>query len=865
MHGTLLHHGYTTGRFLWVAVTVALGLTLGHQATAARECARETPLPAEVHLIVPGAEVPEALARFAGVWSGASDSRRSADSLCHTLVVEEVLANGYARLLYSYSSSAYWHMPTTLNSRLPGFLRTTGRIVDGELRAHVPLPGRRLEVTYRLAGDTLEGTLDRAALAVRVRMTRVAELRQVGCAPSPTSPTLGVRDRLTATELQTAEAVGTRLLHNAYFMPMGQTAPALHSFQGRVTVQASSMARGRYGCPGPAETLPGFTVAFFTHGEHLVPVERDILDPPGIIFSPGRVWSESGDGGLSRASFPFVLTSEYTNETHNGLATFLYDDTRVSALRFQVVQENAAWAQYDGWGQAPMTYTPGPLAHAEVVRAQFTAELQQQTPIQPWSALPHAAGLSWLERFDGDAAPTDISANGLIMDGVLYLRGCETRAGPYPYCRHLRHGVHSVTKSLGAAIALLRLAQTYGDQVLALQIRDYVTVTATHNGWEQVTFGDALNMATGIGNQAPQRQPNRPFADENTPQIVQWHTAQTARAKLGISFAAGQYPWGPGAVLRYNRTHTFVLAAAMDSFLKRQVGAHTQLWDMVVAEVFRQLGIVHAPMMHTQEAEGRRGIPLLSIGLYPTIDDVAKLTTLLQHGGQHQGQQLLSATPLAEVFSPTTARGLPSGHTNRFGEGRYHLSFWSVPYRTATGCFFQIPYMLGAGGNLVVLLPNGLSAFRFADGHDYNVDTMVLAGEALRPFPCPAGSPEHPLPVRTPLTASALRAEMPGHTFYGSPVTIFPAYSGGRRTIFVSADGRLYGTFTGEAATRPEDDIGRWRITPEGQWCRTWHVWEHRRERCYTVYREDERFELATHDCFDTEVYTRMPGNPEGY
>jgi hypothetical protein len=58
MDRTLLHHRHTTGCSLWVVITVALGLALGHQATAARECARETPLPAEVPLIAPGAEVP---------------------------------------------------------------------------------------------------------------------------------------------------------------------------------------------------------------------------------------------------------------------------------------------------------------------------------------------------------------------------------------------------------------------------------------------------------------------------------------------------------------------------------------------------------------------------------------------------------------------------------------------------------------------------------------------------------------------------------------------------------------------------------------------------------------------------------------
>ena len=195
---------------------------------------------------------------------------------------------------------------------------------------------------------------------------------------------------------------------------------------------------------------------------------------------------------------------------------------------------------------APDLY-PGSHRARGAVRAQFAAELQQQTPIRPWSALPVASGAPWLERFDGDAAPDDISASGVIVDGVLYLRGCETRAGPYPYCRHMRHGVFSVTKSLGAAVALLRLAQTYGDQVFELKIKDYVTVTAAHDGWERVTFGDALNMATGIGDNAPQREPNQPFADDitpNRPPIVQWHGPGRPSDKLDVSFCLWQVPVG---------------------------------------------------------------------------------------------------------------------------------------------------------------------------------------------------------------------------------------------------------------------------------------------------------------------------------
>ena len=396
---------------------------------------------------------------------------------------------------------------------------------------------------------------------------------------------------------------------------------------------------------------------------------------------------------------------------------------------------------------------------------------------------------------------------------------------------------------------MLRLAQTYGDAVLALKIKDYVTVTAAHDGWETVTFGDTLNMATGIGDLAPQRQPNDPLADENKPKMSAWMGTRTAREKLDGSFSYGKYPWGAGEVLRYNSTQTFVLAAAMDSFLKRQAGPTAHLWDMVVAEVFQPIGVFHAPMMHTQETDGGRGIPHLLHGLYPTIDDVAKLTTLLQNGGQHQGQQLLHAATLARALYKTAAMGLPTGGQNRFGEARYHLSFWSVPYRTANGCFLQIPYMAGFGGNLVVLLPNGISAFRFADGNNFDVESMVLAGAALRPFPCATGSEEKPPPhQRQPLTASELHTEFPDNTFYTGPVHMFPA-----------SGGVLYGT-------RKDDlDVGTWRITPDGHYCRQWHVWDGQRQRCYTVFREGERFELYVQERWGKVVLRRVPGNPEGY
>jgi hypothetical protein len=329
MNRPMSQHEITRGRYLWPVITVALGLALSTPVAGAKECQRETPLPADVRLIAPGPQVPETMARFAGVWTGEWEQT---GGLCQTLVVEEVFANGYARVIHSHGISPDL-AAVDPNARLPEFGRVTGRIIDGTLRFHEPIP-ERPEFAYRVADETLEGTFQGKG---HVRLTRVADVDQVGCGQQvgglpPAPPAAGRRDRLTAAELLATDA-GTGPIHNAYFLPVGQAAPAIHGFKGILTVQAPTMFLGRYGCAGLAEIVSGFSVAFFTQGEHLVPVVRDIVSPPGIILSPGRVWSEPGDRGMSRAFFPFVPT----NLSRNGLATFLYDDTRVSALRIQVV------------------------------------------------------------------------------------------------------------------------------------------------------------------------------------------------------------------------------------------------------------------------------------------------------------------------------------------------------------------------------------------------------------------------------------------------------------------------------------------------------------------------------------------------
>ena len=248
-----------------------------------------------------------------------------------------------------------------------------------------------------------------------------------------------------------------------------------------------------------------------------------------------------------------------------------------------------------------------------------------------------------------------------------------------------------------------------------------------------------------------------------------------------------------------------------------------------------------------------------------TIDDLAKLTTLLQHGGQHQGQQLLSAAKLAEALYKTEAMGLPSGEKNRFGEGTLSpVVLVSALSHRAPGASSRSPIWSGRGQSRHAPAQRHLDLpdrrwVRLRPGQRW-----CWRGRPSDPSPVRRGLRSTPPPVRQPLTASALRAEMPGHTFYRDPVNIFPASLAGaapclwRPTACCTA--RSHGSLTART-----DDVGRWRITPEGQFCRTWHVWDGRRERCFAVYREGESFELAVQDRFGKEVYRRLPGNPEGY
>jgi len=203
--------------------------------------------------------------------------------------------------------------------------------------------------------------------------------------------------------------------------------------------------------------------------------------------------------------------------------------------------------------------------------------------------------------------------------------------------------------------------------------------------------------------------------------------------KLDELFKIANYPWGPGEVARYRDRDIFVAAAALDNLYRSKEGDDADLWQMMLDEVFEPIGVHHLPMSRTLETD-RPGVPLLAWGVYATIDDVAKIAGLIQNRGLHESVQLLSKTGLAEALYDTEVRGLPTGGSNRFGTNTYHLTVWHENYRSSSGENYTIPTMLGYGGNIVKLMPNGIIGFRMGNGGNKPVEQMIVIADKIQPF-----------------------------------------------------------------------------------------------------------------------------------
>ena len=573
------------------------------------------------------------------------------------------------------------------------------------------------------------------------------------------------RTQLHAQQLQTAASIDSQV-DNSAFVAIGSPAAAKQPLALDLNIDETPMQCNHTGIEINAKSIdlfPRTRLRLTSDNGDLIPLDRDLLrDPQGngywdITLSPGRVWSEPEDGDWSRAALPFQLSNIFENDTHHGIATFLYRDGEVSPIFYQIVAETKSFLCPDnlqawGWLQARPAVLDASEADAAITL--FRSERGDWLPLNPLTAWSSDETRSCFDDIDHGFGSDSTMVSGLVVDNEIFASPCRSSMGDYPYPRSMKFGIWSATKTAFCSIACLRLAQVTGEDPRAARVRDLLPEARDNPDWVDITIGDCLNMASGIGTAATQAEPRDIFADylleesQSTESELAlasynhyhaWFLAPSQHEKNRAAFACPSYPWPAGTVARYRDQDLYIAGAALDAILKQARGAEARIWDMVVDEVYTPARMHHAVKFHTIESNPANAVPLSDAGLLLDMDNIARLGQLIIDHGVIGNEQVLQPQMLDELFDPRRHKGLPSGIQIEAGEVHYHAGIWHLPYRSNSGESFWIPSMRGYGGQIIQTLPNGTTAFRFGfDSYEteerYDALKLVRLSDTIRPF-----------------------------------------------------------------------------------------------------------------------------------
>lgn len=563
-----------------------------------------------------------------------------------------------------------------------------------------------------------------------------------------------------------AGALPARVLDRAFLfgraqsaapLPMSEFTPPvsggtpLHTIEGRLTLSREALRgamkiwRDDYGtsksAPENLRHLPEFDFEFVSSGDALVPVRRGSIESGHpqweLVLEPGRLWTSPEDGGLTRAALPFSLEERNANCLHNGVMTFLFDATgKISRVAYQVSSETCAYLKLDLWGMLPAHYRPGKVARAGEIAAAYAREVATRLPTRPIETLGATyAGANPAAFGSPDEVPRgDMTAYGLVIDGVHYVGGCDTRAGPYPFCDVLDLPSYSLAKSLFAGLGSLALAREFPG-VLDERIADYVPACKAAGGWNDVRFRDALDMATGHFESV------RYDEDEKSPAMLPFFIAEDHLTK--IDFACRHFPRraAPGTQWVYHTIDTYVLGTALEAFVKQKLGPGRDFYhDIIVTRLWAPLAL--SPVLReTRRTRDLAAQPFTGWGLTLHRDDIARLGALLAAPG----------IPKIDGIAPFDERELrvalqrdPADRGLRAIDDsfRYARGFWAHDVSRYIDCAHPlwVPYMAGFGGINVLLLPNGIVYYYFSDGEAYRWAGAATEAHRIRPY-CERAAP----------------------------------------------------------------------------------------------------------------------------
>jgi len=547
---------------------------------------------------------------------------------------------------------------------------------------------------------------------------------------------------------------------NAFALPTNAAMPK-EEFEGRLELVHPESSGGfakvfeflnlTGDADSPWKHLPAFSFEFVQNGSYLIPARQGLIftgDPSwNYIIGPGRMWSENGDLGYTRASFPFALVERSQNCVHNGEMMFLFSNTkpaRISKVRYQITQETCFYMKFDMWGQLSATYTPYKVANSTELKNDEAAEIAHRIPRKPFAALATdfpGSGLDLNGFFKTVKLKKDITTYGLYINGTNYVGDCQTRYGEYAFCEEMRLPSYSTAKSAFTSVAMMRLGQLYGSRVYSQLIRDFLPESKLGGDWSKVTFDNTLDMATGNYVSA------KFHSDEDGPQEVAFLEAESYDKKIAAAFAPFPHNADPGTTWVYQSHATFIVTQAMTGFLQKQKGGD-DLFNVVRDSVYKPIHWSKGGLTTIRTDNSETGRPSGYFGLFFIQDDVVKIGRFLNEGqGKIDGKQVLDPDRVREsIFRNPDSLGLPvpdQGNGTLTGSYHYNNAFW-LKHMTPGEfhqytCDFWVPFMSGFGGISIVLLPNDAVYYVFSDGNEFNWYNAVHEINKLKPY-CPAAA-----------------------------------------------------------------------------------------------------------------------------
>jgi len=469
----------------------------------------------------------------------------------------------------------------------------------------------------------------------------------------------------------------------------------------------------------PLSKLPALNLNFSIEGSKFIPDSRALRTTQNFLwdiqYGVGEVWYD--EFGNIRTSFPFSLIQKNQNCVHNGVILFdMTEGGDISNMVYQIASETCGWFRFNLIGSAEVSLTSSSDLNIENIQA-FKDWQESTIPLKALSSL----GESYKDLGSvKEVLPVNMTMFGFYDGESHYRGGCMTRKGRYPYCSELLMPSFSLAKSIFASNAMSMLEMDFPN-IKNLFISDYVPECSSKK-WRSVTFGNALDMATG------QYKYKNYYSED-------WYLEQegyfknfTHKDKIKSACNFFKKQANPGIKLSYHSSDTYILGTALNQFYKENVSSEGDIYYDLLLPLWNSLQLSDALNEIRRSLDNVRQ-PYAEMGMFMLPDDVVKI-----------GQYFLEIRKKVDkgimfdaLQKNENNRGLVAIENLMY----YNKGFWVKRFSgNKFGCSSDlwIPFMSGTGGITLVLLPNNTLYYYFSDGDEYAWDKAVEFANNLRPF-----------------------------------------------------------------------------------------------------------------------------------